>query len=157
MCVFCWFSHSCRLLALVSFSQLLMIGFLSVECVKICFLSQGLNFGVSDYSWMADFYITCLLSVCLKNLLLQFCFDFTLYLQSGKSSAEEISSHRVHQGNHFFEWCQILCNFCFFNVQKRREKGEDLRLLFFCLLTFNFNFCFLSFIIISHQICLGQK
>lgn len=60
MCVFCWFSHSCRLLALVSFSQLLMIGFLSVECVKICFLSQGLNFGVSDYSWMADFYITCL-------------------------------------------------------------------------------------------------
>lgn len=82
--------------------------------------------------------------VSLENLLLQFCFDFTLCPFTVRQGSSKINGFpRCTVGHVSFEWCHVLCDL-FFHYSEKREKGEDLGLLHFSVVSLLFILTFTS-------------
>lgn len=96
------------------------------------------------WSLLGDQFLHILPFLSLKNLL-HFCFDFTLCPFTVRQDFSKIN---------WFPWCTLWDMFllsgvmffvtCFFIARRRREKGEDLRLLYFSVVSLLFISTFTS-------------
>lgn len=114
----------------------------SQERATICFCPKVWIWGV--WSLLGEQFLHILPFLSLKNLL-HFCFDFTLCPFTVRQDFSKIN---------WFPWCTLWDMFllsgvmffvtCIFIAQRRREKGEDLRLLYFSVVSLLFISTFTS-------------